>query len=78
MVDNVPYNYPDSYPIVSNGGLLTLTGVGDGVMSKTIPDSGGVTKSGSGTWTLAGSNTYTGPTAINAGELVVNGSLTSA
>ena len=34
-----------------------------------------LTKSGSGTWVLSGANTYTGNTAVNAGTLVVNGSL---
>jgi autotransporter-associated beta strand protein len=36
---------------------------------------GGLNKSGSGTLTLTAASTYTGPTAITAGALVVNGSL---
>jgi autotransporter-associated beta strand protein len=39
---------------------------------------GSVTKIGSGTLTLAGPNTYTGPTTVDAGKLVVNGSITSS
>jgi fibronectin-binding autotransporter adhesin len=31
----------------------------------------GVTKDGPGTWTLAGANTYTGPTRVSAGTLVI-------
>jgi autotransporter-associated beta strand protein len=69
----------------SSGGLLILAGgsltVGDGTSttySGGITGSGGtLTKVGSGTLLLAGSNNYTGPTAINQGELAVNGSLAS-
>ncbi len=38
----------------------------------------GVTKAGSGTWILSGSNTYTGGTQVNAGTLVLNGSTGTA
>jgi autotransporter-associated beta strand protein len=44
-----------------------------GVMSGT----GGLAKIGSGILTLTGANTFTGGTALNAGGLVVNGSLAS-
>ena len=40
--------------------------------------SGGITKIGTGTVTLNGVNTYTGNTLIEAGTLVVNGSLASS
>lgn len=39
---------------------------------------GGVTKAGAGVVTLTGANTYTGPTAVNAGTLRVNGSVAGA
>jgi autotransporter-associated beta strand protein len=53
----------------SDGGTLTLTGVGDGDMSYIIPGSGGVIKSGTGFWSLKRANTYTGATAVTAGTL---------
>ena len=56
--------------LVSSGGTLTLTGAGDGQIDKVIPGTGGLTKSGNGTWTLAGTNTYTGTTTATAGVLV--------
>src|SRR5262249_45509107 len=40
--------------------------------------SDGLTKDGTGTLTLANVNTYSGPTVVNAGTLLVNGSLASA
>lgn len=38
---------------------------------------GGLTKNGSGTLTLTGFSSYTGPTVVNAGGLVLNGALYS-
>ena len=37
-----------------------------------------VVKTGPGTWDLAGADTYTGSTHVNAGSLLVDGSLTSS
>ena len=39
---------------------------------------GGLTKSGLGTLVLASANSYTGPTTVNAGKLLVNGSISPA
>ncbi len=71
------YNTPDAYPLASAGGLLTLTGAGNGVLYKVIPGAGGVTKAGAGTWTLAGTNTYAGATRAEAGTLLATGPLAS-
>jgi len=43
-----------------------------------ISGSGSVTKSGAGTQLLTGSNNYSGLTTINAGTLIVDGSITSS
>jgi len=65
-------------PITSTAaGLLTLTGVGDGIFDKSLPGDGGVTKTGAGTWTLSQACTYTGATVVNAGTLRVNSILDS-
>ncbi|OYV02034.1 MAG: hypothetical protein CFE26_22450, partial [Verrucomicrobiales bacterium VVV1] len=49
---------------------LQLIGAGDGVMSGIIAGTGlTLAKSGAGTWTLPGVNTYTGTTTVTAGTL---------
>jgi fibronectin-binding autotransporter adhesin len=54
--------------------ILTLTGSAGGTVSGTVWNGNGTTalaKTGTGTWTLSGSNTYTGGTQINAGVLAI-------
>ncbi len=51
---------------------LTLTGAGNGISTGVISDGAGVVsieKTGSGTWSLNGANTYTGDTKVTAGTL---------
>src|SRR5260370_1164687 len=49
--------------IDTNNNSVSIAGV--------IGGSGGLTKSGTGTWTLSGLNTYTGVTTISAGTLAL-------
>lgn len=61
-------------------GAGTLTTGGDNsstAFAGQIAGSGGLVKAGSGAFTLGGANTYTGPTTVQAGMLLVNGSITS-
>lgn len=43
-----------------------------------VSGTGGLAQSGTGTFTLTGTNIYTGATAVNAGTLSVNGSIASS
>lgn len=64
----------------TTGRTLVLAGAGRGVITGNISDGSttnvlAVVKSDSGSWTLAGTNTWTGNTSINAGTWIMNGSL---
>ena len=55
---------------------LTLTGTGSGYFSPVIADGADLTsvvKNGAGTWTVAGQNSYSGVTTVNAGTYKLSG-----
>lgn len=62
---------------IATNRLLQLTGAGNGVMSGvlggTLEERLSIAKTGAGTWSLSGANTYKGTTAVTAGTLLING-----
>ena len=62
---------------VASAGNLTMTlrgsTAGTGEIAGAIPSSTSVAKTGTGTWYLSGSNTYSGATTVNSGNLVLCG-----
>jgi autotransporter-associated beta strand protein len=67
-----------AYDIALNGTGGVFNTTASTTVSGTINGNGGLWKNGAGTLTLTGVNSYTGNTNIEAGKLVVNGSLSSA
>ena len=62
---------------ISNDGLVRFAQIDAGEFSGLISGAGGVEKSEAGTLTISSAQTYTGTTAINAGTLLLTGSLAS-
>ena len=65
------------------GGTSSVASVIEGSIGDNVATGAGVgavsvTKEGTTTWVLSGANTYTGPTRVSAGLLVVDGSIAGA
>ena len=58
-------------PAVPNNSSLTLDGSGTGTIAIPLSGTGTLTKIGTGIWGLTGSNSFSGPVAVNAGTLQV-------
>lgn len=62
---------------ITGGGSVTFNQATDQTLANAITGNGSAIQNGIGTLTLSGANTYTGPTEVAAGRLVVIGSITS-
>jgi fibronectin-binding autotransporter adhesin len=59
----------------SGSRTFTLQGAGNGLITGPVQNGGGtvsLSMAGPGTWTLSGSNTFSGATAVTAGNLILN------
>src|SRR4030095_15361049 len=59
--------------IDTNGQVLTVDGSGVANLSGVVSGAGGIEKSGPGTLSLSGANTYGGVTPVHAGILAITG-----
>jgi autotransporter-associated beta strand protein len=64
----------DGGPVSATGGL-EITAPGSSSLAQALAGPGGLTFNGTGTLAVSGANTFTGDTNINAGTLVLTGSL---
>ncbi|NDC54944.1 MAG: autotransporter domain-containing protein, partial [Planctomycetia bacterium] len=64
--------------VALGSGQLTVANATGGLFAGTISGSGSLVKSGAGLLELTGNNTYTGATAVQAGEFKLNGSVASS
>ena len=60
---------------ITANGALTIGGLGNASITSVVSGNGGLAKAAAGTLTLAGSNTFTGTTRINAGTLTLSNAL---
>jgi fibronectin-binding autotransporter adhesin len=76
---NNTFDYSPRFSTAASQAYSFDTGGQSVTFATGLSSSGGtLTKAGAGTLTLAGSNTYSGPTTVNAGELVFQGSMSGS
>jgi outer membrane autotransporter protein len=63
---------------VTNNGTLIINRSNAYTIANTISGNGGFAHNGTGTTTLSAANSYNGATTVNAGTLIVNGSIASS
>ena len=72
------YGYSGGSVILGNKNLTVGAGGSSSYSYGSISgDGGSITKEGSGSFQIGGTNTYTGPTTVNGGTLILSGSSTS-
>ncbi len=67
--------WTSGYGYITNNTGLTLTGIGNGQILNNIVGAGALTKSGTGTWKLSGTNSFAG-LIVNGGTNTVTGNTT--
>ena len=65
--------YPGAIALAANGSLLYYNSSAPQTFSGAISGGGGLTQNGGSMLTLTGNNTYTGPTTVSSGTLLVEG-----